>query len=232
MFVTGIKKTCVVFRISLLLPNFAHNNQQRYHYMEENNNKYIAVAYKLYSVEENETELLEEATTERPFIFISHMGVTLPAFEEKLVGLSAGEEFDFTIGKDQAYGDYDDEGVLELDKEMFCIDGKFDHEHIYEDAIIPLQNQEGQRFQAQVVKVGADKVTVDLNHPLAGCDLKFVGSVLVSREATNQELEQMAKLLSGEGCGGCGGCGGGGCDNGDCEGGGCEGGGCDGCGSK
>ena len=183
--------------------------------MEENNNKYIAVAYQLYSVEDGETELLEEATPERPFIFISHMGVTLPAFEEKLTGLSTGDKFDFTIEKGDAYGDYDDEGVLELDKQMFCIDGKFDSEHIYEDAIIPLQNQEGQRFQAQVVNIGTDKVTVDLNHPLAGCDLHFTGTVLVSREATNQELEQMAKMLSGEGCGGCsGGCGEGGCNEG------------------
>ena len=191
--------------------------------MEEQQNKYIALAYKLYSVEDGETELLEEATTDRPFIFISHMGATLPVFEEKIVALQTGDAFNFTIGKNDAYGDYDDEGVLELDKEMFCIDGKFDKERIFEDAIIPLQNQEGQRFQAQVVSVGADKVTVDLNHPLAGCDLHFVGTVLVSREATNQELEQMAKLLSGEGCGGCGGCGGEGCGESGCGEGGCGG---------
>ena len=192
--------------------------------MEETTNKYVAVAYKLYSIEDGESELIEEATPERPFIFISHMGVTLPAFEQQLVSLSAGDAFDFTIGKADAYGDYDDEGVLDLDKQMFCIDGKFDHEHIREDAIIPLQNQEGQRFQAQVVKIGDDKVTVDLNHPLAGETLHFEGRVLESREATTQEINSVIAHLTKGGCNGCGDCGGGDC------GGGCEGkGGCGGC---
>ena len=67
--------------------------------MEEQQNKYIALAYKLYSVEDGETELLEEATTDRPFIFISHMGATLPVFEENIVALQTGDAFDFTIGK-------------------------------------------------------------------------------------------------------------------------------------
>ena len=187
--------------------------------METKTNKYIAAAYKLYSVEDGESELLEEATTEQPFIYISHMGATLPAFEEKMDELAPGDEFDFTISKDDAYGDYYDERVLELDKQLFFIDGKFDSERIYEDAVIPLQNEEGQQFQGLVMKVTDDKVTVDLNHPLAGCDLHFVGSVLASREATNQEIEQMAKLLSGElGCGGCGGGNCGDCGGGDCEG--------------
>lgn len=197
--------------------------------MDEKTNKYIAAAYKLYSMEDGESELLEEATEDRPFIFISRMGATLPAFEAKLADLAPGEEFDFTLGTDEAYGDYYDERVLELDKQLFFIDGKFDNERIYEDAIVPLQNEEGQQFQGVVQKVTDDKVTVDLNHPLAGCELHFVGSILESREATNQEIEHMAKLLSGEyGCGGCGGgdcssCGGGNCEDGDCEGGGCGG---------
>ena len=192
--------------------------------MDEKTNKYIAVAYKMYSVEDGESELLEEATDEKPFIFISNMGATLPAFEKELADLAPGDEFDFTLSTDDAYGDYYDERVLELDKEVFFIDGKFDNERIYEDAIVPLQNEEGQQFQGVVSKVTDDKVTVDLNHPLAGCELHFVGSVLASREATNQEIEQMAKLLSGEyGCGGCGGgdcssCGGGDCGGGDCGG--------------
>ena len=89
---------------------------------------------------------------------------------------------------------------------MFCINGHFDHEHIYEDAIIPLQNEEGQRFYGRVVTVGEDKVKVDLNHPLAGETLHFKGTILDTREATTKEIEHMVAHMTGGGCG-CGDCG-------------------------
>ena len=57
--------------------------------METNNkNKFIVVSYALYDVtkgDNGEEMLIERTTDERPFIFISGMGVTLPAFEEKVV---------------------------------------------------------------------------------------------------------------------------------------------------
>jgi FKBP-type peptidyl-prolyl cis-trans isomerase SlyD len=87
---------------------------------------------------------------------------------------------------------------------MFCVDGRFDHEHIYADAIIPLQNEEGKRFYGHVLEVGEDKVKVDLNHPLAGEKLIFEGKVLESRDATNEEIQHLIKHMTG-GCSGCGG---------------------------
>ena len=76
---------------------------------------------------------------------------------------------------------------------------------------------------AKVVNITEDKVTVDLNHPLAGCALNFVGKVDESRQATEEEVTAMIRRLSGEGCGcGCHDCGGGNCGGdcgGDCDGG-------------
>ena len=52
---------------------------------------------------------------------------------------------------------------------------------------------------------------MDMNHPLAGEDLTFVGEVTESRPATNEEIQEMIKMMTGEGgcsCGSCGdGCG-------------------------
>ena len=155
--------------------------------MESNKNKYIAVAYRLYVVDNNSNELVEEATDNEPFQFISGYGITLDAFENATVGLNKGEEFDITLSKDEAYGDYEEEHVLDLDKNIFCINGHFDHDNIYKDAIIPLQNEDGNRFLAKVVSVGEDKVRVDLNHPLAGKTLNFKGHIVESREATNED---------------------------------------------
>lgn len=174
--------------------------------MDKQQNKYIAVAYKLYAEADGEREFVEEATKEKPFVFISGFGETLPRFEELVAGLATGDEFDFTLSPDDAYGDYVDERVLELDKAIFSIDGKFDDKQIYEGAIVPLQNEDGNHFLAQVVSVGDDKVTVDLNHPLAGQSLNFKGQVVESHEATNHEIEQMTQRSCSGHCGDCSGC--------------------------
>ena len=184
-------------------------------------NKFITVAYKLYTIEDGDRDFAEEATAEKPFEFISGLGLTLPVFEEKVKDLKTGETFDFIINKEDAYGIYDERQVVALPKKTFEIDGKFDSEHIVEGAIIPLMNAEGQHFNASVSSITDTEVTVDLNHPLAGCDLHFTGSIIETRPATNEELAAMAKVMSGEGgcgcnCGGCAGCSDGGCGEGGC----------------
>ena len=55
--------------------------------MEKPQNKYIAVTYRLYTVENNESELIEETSQDRPFLFISGFGVTLESFEKHIAGL-------------------------------------------------------------------------------------------------------------------------------------------------
>ena len=167
----------------------------------EQKNQYISLSYQLYIGEGQEQEMVEEAPQERPFQFITGFGVALDAFESQVINLQKEDTFDFSIPKEQAYGDYEPQHVLDLEREVFSINGHFDHEHIYEDAIIPLQNEEGQRFYGRVVEVGEEKVKVDLNHPLAGETLHFKGKVLENRTATNQEIEHMVKHLTG-GCGG------------------------------
>ena len=175
-------------------------------------NKYITVGYELYTDNEKGIhELVEKAPVEHPFQFITNMGVALDAFEAKVAALAEGENFDFTLTADEAYGPYEEAHVIDLDKEIFCIDGRFDKNTIYPGNVIPLVNADGNRFQGLILEVTDSKVKVDLNHPLAGKDLHFRGEVVTSRPATVAEIQAMAQMLSGEGgCGcGCDDCGGG-----------------------
>lgn len=184
-------------------------------------NNYICVAYKLYvPMHDGKTEMVEEATAEHPFQIVSGMGLALDAFEAHIVPLQKGEQFDFTLSIDEAYGPYVEEGVQSVPRSIFEIDGKLDSRYIYEGAVVPLMNADGERFNGTIAEITEKEITVDLNHPLAGKPLNFVGTVTENREATNEEIQEMVKAMSG-GCGGCGGCGGG-----DCEGG-CSG--CNGC---
>lgn len=192
-------------------------------------NKYYAVSYKLFSIKDGERVMQEETNANDPFVFISGFGTTIPSFEKQIENLAKGDSFDFTIPQTEAYGEYVAERVIELDKQIFHINGKFDESQIYVGAIIPLQNEDGNRFMGNVLEITDSKVKVDLNHPLAGCDLQFQGTITECRDATDEEIVQMINRLSG---GGCGGCGGGGChSNGECSGG-CNSGegGCGGCG--
>jgi FKBP-type peptidyl-prolyl cis-trans isomerase SlyD len=189
--------------------------------MKVENQKVVTLQYDLYVDGENgNEELMEKATADAPLVYCHGEGMMLPAFEQAMAGLEDGESFDFRIPCAEAYGEYDTDGVLELDKKMFYNgDGEFDSERVYIGAIVPMNTADGQIINAQIVEITQNKVTIDLNHPLAGENLHFVGKVLNIREVTEGEL----KALHHRGCGGCGGhCNGGDC-GGDCQEGGCGG---------
>ena len=173
-------------------------------------NKSVSAEYELYVDGENEgeLELMEKATTQQPLTFIYGVGMMLPKFEEYLFGLQDGDSFDFTLNNEEAYGPYEDENVIDLDRTIFEVDGKLDEEMVFEGNVVPLMDSEGHRFNAQVVSVTDTQVKVDLNHPLAGETLHFKGKVLEVREATEKELA----ALTGGGCG-CGSCS---CDDDSC----------------
>ena len=190
----------------------------------ENQNKYIAVMYKLHTGgQDGKPELIEETAEGDPFIFVSALGMTLDAFEAQIVPLKVGDDFDFTLSPDDAYGDYDEAGKQALPRNVFEINGKLDSRFIFEGAVVPLTSADGARFNGTIVKIEEETITVDLNHPLAGKSLNFVGKVVESRDATNDEIRDALNQITGCG-GGCGGCGGGSCDG--CE---SKGEGCDGC---
>lgn len=191
--------------------------------MEQNINKYLVVAYKLYADENGEEKLIEEATEAKPFVFLSGFGVALTKFEETVEALDGGQDFELKLDIDDAYGEHFEERVVTLKKEIFNVDGAFDSKNVFVGAVLPLQNEDGNRFQGKVLEITNGEVKIDLNHPLAGKALHFKGKVLENRPATNGEIQQMAQLLSGEGCGGCGGNCEGGCGEGCGEGcGGCS----------
>lgn len=169
---------------------------------------YVAVSYDLMVGEDGKQELMERATEAKPLTFYSGIGMMLEKFEQEIMALQAGDAFDFTIPAADAYGEYDDESVIDLDRSIFEVDGKIDDSVIFPNNVVPLMDSEGNRINATVVKITDDKVKVDLNHPLAGENLHFIGKVLVRREATQEEIENAFKPTCGGGCGGCkGGCG-------------------------
>lgn len=186
--------------------------------MKIETNKFVAVAYDLYVGEGDERELMEKATREVPLKFIFGTGAMLPAFENALDGLEVGEKFCFTIAPTDAYGEYVEEHVLDLPKNIFEINGKFDAEMIKEGNTVPMMDSNGNRMNGSVLEVKDDVVVMDFNHPLAGETLHFDGEVIDVHEPTAEEIKALTAPAGG--CGGCGEseCGSGeGCGNGCCH---------------
>jgi len=144
----------------------------------------VSLTYDLYVDQPDGTEALtESATPEQPLTFLFGAGQMLPKFEEHLSALSTGDKYDFSISAADGYGEYDHEAVANLPIEMF---NGADLPEV--GAVLPLQDNNGNHFQGQVVSVVEDSIIVDLNHPMAGQQLHFKGEILNVRPATQEEL--------------------------------------------
>jgi len=171
--------------------------------MKISTNKFVSLSYDLNVGEDEERELMERATAETPLEFIYGTNSMLEAFEKNIDGLSEGDSFDFVLTPDEAYGEYDDEAVVDLPRNIFEQDGKLNEEVIFEGNMVPMMDTNGNRLNGSVVEVKDDVVKMDFNHPLAGETLNFTGKVLTVRESTPEEI---AALFAPQGCGcGCGG---------------------------
>lgn len=168
--------------------------------MDKSQHRFISVVYQLYTVADGKKTLEEQTGDEHPFEFITGFGVALDQFEERVMGMEKGAEFDFTLQPSEAFGEFDPEGVHQLGREVFTVNGHFDHENIFEGAVITLQDDEEHHFMAKVLKIEENSVTIDTNHPLAGKVLNFTGKMVENRETTEEEVQALIQHLTG-GCG-------------------------------
>lgn len=181
-------------------------------------NKMVSLTYDL-RIDGLEGELIEQATSEKPLAFVYGAGIMLPKFESLLEGMEQGKSFEINLNKVDAYGDIDENAIVDLPKSIFIIDGKFDDDIVKIGNTIPMMSANGQRMNGLVLDIAEDTVKMDFNHPLAGEDLFFKGEILEVREATDEEIAATVSTGCGCGSGGCG------CndESGDC---GCEDGSC------
>jgi len=179
--------------------------------------KMVSVTYEL-KLDGKNGDVFEKAGKENPLIFLYGSGMMLPAFENGLSDKNTNDTFEISIAAADAYGEVNEEAIVDLPKNIFMVDGKIDEELITPGNSVPMMSTSGQRMEGLVVSVDEKTVKMDFNHPLAGEDLYFTGEILEVRDATTEELN--AAYSSSCGCGSS--CGDGGCESGGCgEGGGC-----------
>ena len=155
--------------------------------MQITKNTVVSLSYIL-KRDDAKGEIIEETRAGDPLVFLFGNGQMLPKFEEHLSALKTGDDFEFTLASEDAYGEMDQDAIIDLDKSIFEVDGKIDTEMIAIGNVIPMRDDQGNMMQGTVVSVGKDTVRMDFNHPMAGNVLHFKGNVIEVREASAEEL--------------------------------------------
>ncbi|HBH48749.1 MAG TPA: peptidylprolyl isomerase [Bacteroidales bacterium] len=180
-------------------------------------NKVVSLVYQL-RVDSKEGEVIESLTSDNPLSFLFGAGNLLPKFEQNIDGLKVGESFDFDLEAKDAYGEVNNEAIVDVPLSVFMADGVLDEKLVQVGNTIPMRDNAGNRLNGVVKAVTDSNVNMDFNHPLAGNHLFFSGEVTDVREATDEELSH--GHVHAEGCGGGCGCGDeaadSGCGSGNC----------------
>ena len=123
-------------------------------------------------------EKLEKTPDDKVMKFKFGVGELLPDFEKSIVGLVAGDKFDFKVLAADAFGPVDPYAIFDITKDTFENDGEIDDKMLQVGNQIPLTDKDDNKHLGLITLVMENAVTMDFNHPLAGVDLRFVGEVL------------------------------------------------------
>lgn len=112
-------------------------------------------------------DILESNIDKDPIEFVYGSGQIIPGLEAGIEDMNEGDTKDINVPAAQAYGEYDEEL-----SQIAPIDD-FDGINLEIGMVLEAENEDGEVLRATVIEVTEDDVTVDYNHPLAGCDLDF-----------------------------------------------------------
>lgn len=167
--------------------------------------KYVELGYDLYEVTPEGEKLVHQTNVNDPekIVFGVTRGMIVP-LEQAIDGLEKGATFDLVVKAADAFGPYDNEQIAELPRDIFEVDGKFDDKTVTKGAVLPMMTADGYRINGIVLEVTDKDVKMDFNHPLAGKDVRFKGTILEVRDASPEEISPSHGCGCGcnhEGCG-------------------------------
>ena len=116
-------------------------------------------------------ELIDSNFDTEPATFVLGDGNLLPGFEIPLQGLKAGDQGEFIISPENAFGQRNPENIQQLGRD------NFDQESLNVGDVFSFQNGEGE-LPGVVIEVGDNLVRVDFNHPLAGRNIIFKVNII------------------------------------------------------
>ncbi len=155
--------------------------------MTVSQNKVVSLTYEL-KIDNATGEVVDVADASEPLVFLYGAGNLLPKFEDNLLNLKANDNFEFTLSAADAYGEFTEDAIVSLPIDIFMVDGKVDPEMLRIGNVIPMQDNEGHPLEGIVKSVEKESVVMDFNHPMAGKNLFFTGTIVDLRDATAEEI--------------------------------------------
>jgi FKBP-type peptidyl-prolyl cis-trans isomerase 2 len=125
-----------------------------------------------YTVHDDSGTLISSTRTQGPLAYTHGDGQLLPALEEALAGLAAGQEKRVVVKPEDAFGAVDPAAEAEVDKDKLPL------EALRVGATIMAKDPWGQSRPVRVKAIRERTVLLDYNHPLAGKTLTFDVRVL------------------------------------------------------
>ncbi len=144
-----------------------------------------------YILRDSDGEVLDRSDGDEgePIRYVHGYGMLVPGLESRLPGLVKGDRKDVSVPAAEAFGEHDEELVLEVDRAEFP-----DPKAVAVGDEFIAETPDGEEVM-HVVEVRDDVVVVDANHPLAGVDLVYSITVRELRAATTEEIEAAAREL-------------------------------------
>ena len=83
-------------------------------------NKVVSVVYEL-RVDNAQGEIVEALDESKPLTFLYGSGSLLPKFEANIDGLKVGDNFNFELKSEDAYGIASEEAIVDIPKHIFHV---------------------------------------------------------------------------------------------------------------
>lgn len=95
-------------------------------------------------------------------------GNLIPALEQELIGLKAGDKKSFDLETTDTFGEYDEDAVTKIPKTNLEL-----RKDIKVGMFMDIEDQNKNEFRGRIVEIDDESVTMDFNHPLAGKALSY-----------------------------------------------------------
>ncbi len=144
-------------------------------------NSVVSMHYKL---TDDEGKVIDSSEGGEPMAYLHGAGNIIPGLEKALVGKGEGDSLKVRVEPAEGYGEANPEGTKVIERAAF--EGV---DSVEPGMSFEAQAPDGTSQRIYVKNVDGDKVTIDINHPLAGMPLNFDVQIVNVREATKEEIE-------------------------------------------